>query len=63
MSTKESSYNPLCLTMIFMFGITIGAFVGHTSIDTFHDMVIIGLATIAFHLTQVKKLGLFLKKL
>ncbi len=63
MSTKESSYNPLCLTMIFMFGVIVGAFMSHDSRNEFHDILVIGLATVAFHLTQVKKLGLFLKKL
>ncbi len=46
-----------------MFGVIVGAFMSHDSRNEFHDILVIGLATVAFHLTQVKKLGLFLKKL
>lgn len=59
---KSSSSNPLCSTLIFLFGTLVGAYLVHNEHRTvLQDILVIGVAVTAFHFTQTKSLGLFLK--
>lgn len=55
---KKSCTNqhPLCATIVFFSGCTLGAYFQHTGGMT-HDFVVIGTATLVFYLTQVINLN------
>lgn len=57
-----TSNNPLCSTFVFLAGCILGSYFGHTA-GIKHDLVVVGTATLVFHLTQVTPLRLFRKKI
>jgi len=47
-----TTYHPLCSTLIFLVGCVLGTYFGHSE-GVVHDFVVIGVATLVFHLTQI----------
>jgi hypothetical protein len=58
LSTKHS---PKCLTVVFFSALLLGVYIGHVANNVLYMMVLLGIVTLTFYLTQIK-LGLFLKK-
>lgn len=52
----------LCSTFVFLCGSITGAYFGHSA-GIKHDILVIGIATIVFHLAQVTPIKLLYKKI
>jgi hypothetical protein len=58
----SSLYNPLCSTFVFLCGSITGAYFGHST-GIKHDILVIGIATLVFHVAQVTPIKLLYKKI
>jgi|NOAtaT_6_FD_contig_21_8639281_length_484_multi_3_in_0_out_0_1 hypothetical protein len=58
---RSSLGSPLCSTFVFLCGSITGAYFGHTT-GIKHDILVIGIATLVFHLTQITPIKLLYKK-
>lgn len=50
------TYNPLCMTFVFMFGTMVGILAGHSNLQEIFLLrhgIIVSIATLVFYLTQV----------
>lgn len=54
-------YNPVCLTLVFLFGLIIGSFTTHAEHSVLRSLYAIIITAIAFHLTHFNPKGLFQK--
>lgn len=59
---RNSLLSPICSTFVFLCGSITGAYFGHTT-GIKHDILVIGLATLVFHLTQITPIRLLRKKI